>query len=75
MRDLPRAGTPPCSLDRSIMQFAPRLIFHDVDPPHRIESYVTRRLTKLDRRADGVTSCRATLAREQSSHRHGNLSG
>jgi cold shock CspA family protein/ribosome-associated translation inhibitor RaiA len=55
------------------MQVAPQLIFHDVDRSDWIESYVTGRLAKLDRLAGGVTSCRATLAREQSSHQQGNL--
>jgi cold shock CspA family protein/ribosome-associated translation inhibitor RaiA len=38
-----------------------------------VEDYVIERLQKLDRLAEGVTSCRVTLKREQSSHHQGNL--
>ena len=50
-----------------------QLIFHDVARSEWVESYVTERLSKLDRLAGGITSCRLTLTREQSSHHQGNL--
>lgn len=55
------------------MQIAPQLIFHDVARSDWVEQYVIERLAKLDRFAGGVTSCRATVAREQSSQHQGNL--
>jgi cold shock CspA family protein/ribosome-associated translation inhibitor RaiA len=55
------------------MQVTPQLIFHDVARSDWIEAYVLERLVKLDRLAGGITSCRATLAREQSSQHQGNL--
>ena len=55
------------------MQFAIRLIFHGVPRSEWIQAYVTERLDKLDRLAGGITSCRLTLTREQSSHHQGNL--
>ena len=56
-----------------LMQVATQLIFHDVARSEWIESYVTERLEKLDRLAGGITSCRLTLTREQSSRHQGNL--
>ena len=55
------------------MQIATRLIFHDVPRSEWVQAYVTERLDKLDRLAGGITSCRLTLAREQSSHHQGNV--
>ena len=55
------------------MQVATQLIFHDVARSEWVEAYVTDRLDKLDRLAGGITSCRLTLTREQSSHHQGNL--
>jgi len=55
------------------MQVATQLIFHDVARSEWIEAYVTERLDKLDRLAGGITSCRLTLTREQSSRHQGNL--
>ena len=55
------------------MQVATQLIFHDVARSEWIEAYVTDRLDKLDRLAGGITSCRLTLTREQSSRHQGNL--
>ena len=55
------------------MQVATQLIFHDVARSEWIESYVSERLDKLDRLAGGITSCRLTLTREQSSRSQGNV--
>ena len=55
------------------MQVATQLIFHDVPRSEWIQTYVSERLDKLDRLAGGITSCRLTLTREQSSHHNGNL--
>jgi ribosome-associated translation inhibitor RaiA len=54
------------------MQTAPELIFHDVDRSSWVESYILDRVQRLDRFADGITSCRVTLAQEQASHHKGN---
>ena len=55
------------------MQVATQLIFHDVARSEWVEAFVSERLNKLDRLAGGITSCRLTLTREQSSRHQGNL--
>jgi ribosome-associated translation inhibitor RaiA len=55
------------------MQVQPQVIFHGMDRSDWTVEYVVERLQKLDRMAGGITSCRVTLAREQSSHHQGNL--
>ena len=55
-----------------IMQTAPELIFHDVDRSAWVESYILERVQRLERFADGITSCRVTLTQEQASHHKGN---
>ena len=55
------------------MQVSPQLNFHGVPRSEWIETYLLERLAKLDRSSGGMTSCRVTLALEQSSHRQGNL--
>lgn len=57
---------------RTIMQTAPELIFHDVDRSAWVETYILERVQRLERFADGITSCRVTLAQEQASHHKGN---
>jgi cold shock CspA family protein/ribosome-associated translation inhibitor RaiA len=54
------------------MQTAPELIFHDVDRSAWVETYILERVQRLERFADGITSCRVTLAQEQASHHKGN---
>jgi cold shock CspA family protein/ribosome-associated translation inhibitor RaiA len=54
------------------MQTAPELIFHDVDRSAWVESYILERVQRLERFADGITSCRVTLTQEQASHQKGN---
>lgn len=54
------------------MQVAPEIIFHDVDRSTWVETYITERLQRLDRFADGITSCRVTLTKDQASHHKGN---
>jgi cold shock CspA family protein/ribosome-associated translation inhibitor RaiA len=54
------------------MQTTPELIFHDVDRSAWVETYILERVQRLDRFADGITSCRVTLAQEQNSHHKGN---
>jgi cold shock CspA family protein len=54
------------------MQTAPELIFHDVDRSPWVENYIRERLERLDRFADGITSCRVSLSKEQASHHKGN---
>ena len=51
----------------------PEIIFHDVDRSPWIEDYVTDRLYKLERFAQGITRCHVSLKQEQGSHRKGNL--
>jgi ribosome-associated translation inhibitor RaiA len=55
------------------MQVQPQVIFHGVERSDWVVQYAVERLQKLDRMAGGITSCRVTLAREQSSHHQGNL--
>ena len=54
------------------MQTTPELIFHDVDRSAWVETYILERVQRLERFADGITSCRVTLAQEQASHHKGN---
>ena len=54
------------------MQTAPEIIFHDVDRSSWVENYIQERLQRLDRFADGITSCRVSLTQEQASQHKGN---
>ena len=54
---------------------APEIIFHDVDRSQWVEDYVTERLQKLERFAQGITRCRVTLSQEASKHNKGNRYG
>jgi ribosome-associated translation inhibitor RaiA len=54
------------------MQVAPQIIFHDVDRSQWVENYIAERLGRLERFANGITSCRVTLAQEQASQHKGN---
>ena len=54
------------------MQTTPEIIFHDVERSAWIEDYILERVQKLDRFAEGITSCRVSLAKEQGSHHKGN---
>lgn len=54
------------------MQVAPQIIFHDVARSEWVENYIVERLRKLERFAEGITSCRVTLAQEQASQHKGN---
>jgi ribosome-associated translation inhibitor RaiA len=54
------------------MQTAPELIFHDVGRSPWVENYILERLRRLDRFAEGITSCRVCLTRDQASHHKGN---
>jgi cold shock CspA family protein/ribosome-associated translation inhibitor RaiA len=54
------------------MHVAPQIIFHDIERSEWVESYVVERLARLERFAEGITSCHVTLTREQSSQHKGN---
>jgi len=54
------------------MQTAPEVIFHDVDRSAWVENYILERVERLDRFAEGITSCRVSLAQDQASHHKGN---
>jgi ribosomal subunit interface protein len=54
------------------MQVEPRITFHDVDRSAWVEAYIAERLQRLERFADGITSCHVTLAQEQASQHKGN---
>jgi ribosomal subunit interface protein len=54
------------------MQVAPEIIFHDVERSEWVENYIVERLRRLERYADGITSCHVTLAQEQASQSKGN---
>jgi len=55
------------------MQVQPEIIFKDLDRSAWVEDYVVERLQRLDKFAQGITSCHVTLAQEQASHHKGNL--
>lgn len=54
------------------MQIAPEIIFHDVERSPWVENYVLERLARLEKFAEGITSCRVSLTQEQASHHKGN---
>jgi cold shock CspA family protein/ribosome-associated translation inhibitor RaiA len=54
------------------MQTAPEVIFHDVDRSAWVENYIHERLQRLDKFAEGITSCRVSLTQDQASHHKGN---
>jgi cold shock CspA family protein/ribosome-associated translation inhibitor RaiA len=54
------------------MQTAPEIIFHDVDRSAWVENYIQERLQRLDKFAEGITSCRVSLTQDQASHQKGN---
>jgi cold shock CspA family protein/ribosome-associated translation inhibitor RaiA len=54
------------------MQTAPELIFHDIERSAWVENYILERVQRLDRFAEGITSCRVSLAQDQASHHKGN---
>ena len=54
------------------MQTPPEIIFHDVDRSAWVENYILERVQRLDRFADGITSCRVSLTQDQASHHKGN---
>ena len=54
------------------MQTAPEVIFHDVDRSAWVETYILERVQRLERFAEGITSCRVSLSQEQASHHKGN---
>jgi cold shock CspA family protein/ribosome-associated translation inhibitor RaiA len=54
------------------MQTPPEVIFHDVDRSAWVENYIGERLQRLDKFAEGITSCRVSLTQEQASHHKGN---
>jgi cold shock CspA family protein/ribosome-associated translation inhibitor RaiA len=54
------------------MQTPPEVIFHDVDRSAWVENYIGERLQRLEKFADGITSCRVSLTQEQASHHKGN---
>src|SRR5918996_5366865 len=54
------------------MQTAPEIIFHDVDRSPWVENYILERVQRLERFADGITTCRVSLTQEQASHQKGN---
>ena len=54
------------------MQTAPEVIFHDVQRTAWVENYILERVQRLERFADGITSCRVSLAQDQASHHKGN---
>ena len=54
------------------MQVTPQIVFHDVHRSRWVEEYIAERVQRLDRFAEGITSCRVTLTQEQASHHKGN---
>lgn len=54
------------------MQVAPEIKFHDVDRSEWVENYIVERLRRLERYAEGITSCHVTLSQEQASQNKGN---
>lgn len=54
------------------MQIQPEIKFHDVDRSPWVETYIGERVQRLERFAEGITSCHVTLTQEQASHTKGN---
>ena len=54
------------------MQVAPEIKFHDVRRSEWVENYIVERVRRLERYADGITSCHVTLSQEQASQNKGN---
>jgi ribosomal subunit interface protein len=54
------------------MNIPPEITFHDVDRSEWVESYITERMQRLDKFAQGITRCHVTLAREHGKHQKGN---
>lgn len=54
------------------MQTPPEIIFHDVDRSPWVEKYILERMQRLEKFADGITSCRVSLTQEEASHQKGN---
>jgi ribosome-associated translation inhibitor RaiA len=54
------------------MQTPPEVIFHDVQRSPWVENYILERVQRLERFADGITSCRVSLTQDQASHHKGN---
>jgi ribosome-associated translation inhibitor RaiA len=54
------------------MQTPPEIIFHDVDRSPWVENYILERMQRLEKFADGITSCRVSLTQEEASHQKGN---
>lgn len=54
------------------MQIQPEIVFHDVDRSAWVEDYILDRVRRLERYADGITSCRVSLTQDQASHLKGN---
>jgi len=54
------------------MQIPPEIIFHDVDRSAWVENYILERVQRLERFAEGITSCRVSLTQDQASHHKGN---
>jgi len=54
------------------MQINPEIKFHDVERSPWVETYIGSRVQRLERFAEGITSCHVTLTQEQASHAKGN---
>ena len=54
------------------MQIRPEIKFHDVDRSPWVEAYIGERVQRLERFAEGITSCHVTLTQEQANHAKGN---
>jgi cold shock CspA family protein/ribosome-associated translation inhibitor RaiA len=54
------------------MQIQPEVKFHGVDRSPWVETYIGERVQRLERFAEGITSCHVTLTQEQASHTKGN---
>lgn len=54
------------------MQTPPEIIFHDVERSRWVENYILERLQRLEKFADGITSCRVSLTQDQASNQKGN---
>jgi ribosomal subunit interface protein len=57
------------------MQVAPEIKFHDIDRSEWVENHIVERLRRLERYAEGITSCHVTLSQEQASQSKGNRYG
>lgn len=57
------------------MNIPPEIVFHEMARTQWVEDYISERLQRLHRFADGITRAHVTMTRAQSSRHKGNVYG